>query len=179
MGVDLVHPGLVDDARIGLLRRSARSHVTSTSHQLCLAGLLKSVNTVPLVTQIIGGASILSVMWHLIGYTLVFGPTWGGVIGKFDNILMFGVPYDDCSHHAPTIPAALFGFFEMMFAAISPLLITGAFAERLKYKSFVVFIIGWELFIYYPVAHWIWGDGWLNDKFEVQVNPLSRLNRTH
>ena len=137
-----------------------------------LAGLLKSINTVSLVTQIIGGTSILSVMWHLIGYTLVFGHTYAGVIGSFSNILMLNVPYDDCSRHSPNIPAALFGFFEMMFAAISPLLITGAFAERLCYKAFVLFIIGWELFIYYPVAHWIWGDGWLNKIFEVQVNLL-------
>ena len=134
-----------------------------------LAGLLKSINTVSLVTQIIGGASILSVMWHLIGYTLVFGHTYGGIIGGFNNILMIDVPYTDCSRHSPNIPAALFGFFEMMFAAISPLLITGAFAERLRYKAFVLFIIGWEIFIYYPVAHWIWGDGWLKTIFEVQV----------
>lgn len=121
------------------------------------------------MTQIIGGASILSVMWHVIGYTLVFGSSVGGFIGNLDNILMINVPYDDCSRHSPNIPAALFGFFEMMFAAISPLLITGAFAERLRYKAFVMFIIGWEIFIYYPVAHWIWGDGWLNKYFHVQV----------
>ncbi|CAF3447739.1 unnamed protein product [Rotaria sp. Silwood1] len=81
---------------------------------------------------------------------------------------MIGVPYDSCSRHSPNIPAALFGFFEMMFAAIAPLLITGAFAERLKFKAFTVFIITWELFIYYPVAHWVWGDGWLNSIFQVQ-----------
>ncbi|UJR34854.1 hypothetical protein I4U23_027634 [Adineta vaga] len=107
-------------------------------------------------------------MWHLIGYTLVFGHSVGGVIGGLNNILMLDVPYTDCSRHSPNIPAALFGFFEMMFAAISPLLITGAFAERLRYKAFVLFIIGWELLIYYPVAHWIWGDGWLNKNFGVQ-----------
>ena len=134
-----------------------------------LAGLLKSINTVSLVTQIIGGASILSLMWHLFGYTLVYGPTVGGFIGNFDNILMLNLSYGDCSRHSPNIPAALFGFFEMMFAAISPLLITGAFAERLKYKAFIIFIITWELFIYYPVAHWIWGDGWLGHHFQVQV----------
>ena len=146
---------------------SARRH--SLLSTLTLAGLLRSINTVSLVTQIIGGASILSVMWHLIGYTLVFGHSFKGLIGNFDNILMLAVPYDSCSRHSPNIPAALFGFFEMMFAAISPLLITGAFAERLKFKAFVMFIIGWELFIYYPVAHWIWGDGWLNITFGVQV----------
>ncbi|CAF4688977.1 unnamed protein product, partial [Rotaria sp. Silwood2] len=91
-----------------------------------------------------------------------------GFIGNLDNILMFDVSYDNCSRHSPNIPAGLFGFFEMMFAAISPLLITGAFSERLKYKSFIIFIIGWELFIYYPVAHWIWGDGWLNIIFQVE-----------
>lgn len=114
-------------------------------------------------------------MWHLFGYTLVFGHSVGGFIGNFENILMLGIPYDDCSRHSQTIPAALFGFFQMMFAAISPLLITGAFAERIKYKAFVVFIIGWELLIYYPVAHWIWGEGWLYTHFNVQVTFLSFL----
>ena len=57
-------------------------------------------------------------MWHVIGYTLVFGHTYGGVIGNFGNVFMFGVPYDDCSRHSPNIPAALFGFFEMMLQLI-------------------------------------------------------------
>ena len=171
MGVSLVDLGSFHDASIGLFRRFGVFWESSEHYLfLFLAGLLKSINTVSLVTQIIGGASILSVMWHIIGYTLVFAPTLGGFIGNFDNILMIDVPYDDCSRHSPNIPAALFGFFQMMFAAISPLLITGAFAERLKYKAFVLFIIGWEIFIYYPVAHWIWGDGWLAKIFHVQVS---------
>lgn len=128
------------------------------------------------MTQIIGGASILCVMWHLIGYTLVYGHSLGGVIGNLENVLMLGIAYNDCSRHADTIPAALFGFFQMMFAAISPLLITGAFAERIKYKAFIFFIIGWELFIYYPVAHWIWGEGWLFTYFGAQVTLFSFLS---
>ncbi|CAF1046886.1 unnamed protein product [Rotaria magnacalcarata] len=132
------------------------------------AGLLKITNTVSLVTQIIGGASILSVMWHLFGFTLVFGRTWAGVIGNFDYIFMLGVPYDDCAKQAPHIPAALYAFFQMMFASITPLLMTGAFVERLKFKAFIILIITWEILIYYPVAHWIWGDGWLKTIFEVQ-----------
>lgn len=115
------------------------------------------------------GAFILCIMWHLFGYTLVFAPTLGGVIGNFQHILSFGVPHDACTIHSPHIPAALFSFFEMMFAAIAPLLITGAFIERMKFKAFIFFIIGWEIFVYYPVAHWIWGKGWLRSIFSVQV----------
>lgn len=175
MGFDLIHFGFINDASSRLFRRFVSLIRIESSRFLLLlhleisAGLLKSINTVSLVTQIIGGASILSVMWHLFGFTLVYGHTLGGFIGNFDNILMLNVTYTDCSRHSPNIPAALFGFFEMMFAAISPLLITGAFAERLKYKAFILFIIGWEIFIYYPVAHWIWGEGWLGAKFEAQV----------
>jgi len=127
------------------------------------AGLLRSINTVSLVTQIMSGTAVLAAMWHLIGYTLVFSSTsWGGFIGNFDNVLMLGVDYNTCTEHAPKIPAALFGFFQMMFASITPLLLTGAFAERMRFKCYFVFIILWELLIYYPVAHWIWGHGWLS-----------------
>lgn len=119
-----------------------------------------------------GGASILCIMWQLFGYTMVYAPTFGGFIGNFDHLFMMDVPYYSCSKHAPNIPAALYGFFEMMFAAISPLLITGAFIERLQFKAFILFTILWEIFIYYPVAHWIWGDGWLNSIFGVLVSFL-------
>jgi Amt family ammonium transporter len=65
------------------------------------------------------------------------------------------VGYNDCHSNAPTIPAAAFALFQMMFAAITPLLMTGAYAERVNWRSFFVFTILWEFFVYYPVAHWI------------------------
>ena len=103
------------------------------------AGLLRSVNTVSLVTQIVGGVSVLCLMWNIFGYTFVYGHSWGGMklpfhtsnryllgfIGNMEYIVMVDTPYDSCSRHAPNIPAALFAFFEMMFAAITPLLMTG------------------------------------------------------
>ena len=138
-----------------------------------LAGLLKVTSTVSLVIQIIGGAAILSVMWNLFGFTLVFGRSFLGIIGGFNHILMIDVPYDKCIKQAPHIPAALYAFFQMMFASIAPLLMTGAFAERLKFKAFVLLIITWEIFVYYPVAHWIWGDGWLKTLFGVQVSIIT------
>jgi ammonium transporter, Amt family len=131
--------------------------------------MLKVTDSVSLITQSLSGIFILCIMWHLFGFTLVFAPSLGGVIGNLDHILMLDVPYDACSRHAPHIPAALFGFFQMMFAAIAPILITGAFIERLRFKAFIIFIIGWEIFIYYPVAHWIWGGGWLKTVFGVLV----------
>src|ERR671918_2425725 len=78
-------------------------------------------------------------------------------------IFFNGVPFNDSVDYAPTIPGVTFGSYQMMFAVITPLLITGAFAERMKWSSFFVFIIAWSILIYYPLAHWIWGRGWLAD----------------
>ncbi|XP_004343545.1 ammonium transporter AmtA [Capsaspora owczarzaki ATCC 30864] len=125
------------------------------------AGLLRSKNTLSIITQIFSGIAVLSTMWNVFGYSLTFGTDQGGVIGTFDNALFLDVSFSRCSPHAPTIPAAVFALFQMMFAAITPLLMTGSFAERLKFRSFMLIIILWEIFVYYPVAHWIWGNGWL------------------
>jgi ammonium transporter, Amt family len=71
------------------------------------------------------------------------------------------VPFDSSLNYAPTIPGVLYAKFEMMFAVIIPLLLTGAIAERMKFSAFVLFIAAWSFLIYYPLAHWIWGGGWL------------------
>jgi Amt family ammonium transporter len=126
------------------------------------AGMLRSKNTLSVVVQIFAGNVILSVMWLAFGFALSFGPTVGGLIGAPVHPFWVGVHYDKCGAHAENIPGALFALFQMMFAAITPLLMTGSFAERFKWKCFVVFIILWEFFIYYPVCHWIWGGGFLH-----------------
>jgi Amt family ammonium transporter len=132
------------------------------------AGLLRRKDTLSVLVQIFAGLSLLSVMWILFGYSLTFGPDHGGVIGDFSNGLFIGVGVKDCSKHAPTIPHALFALFQMMFAAISPLLMTGAFAERLKFIPFLIYTILWEILVYYPLAHMLWGGGWLdNETFNV------------
>eukprot|EP01111_Echinosteliopsis_oligospora_P000201 TRINITY_DN1018_c0_g1_i1.p1 TRINITY_DN1018_c0_g1~~TRINITY_DN1018_c0_g1_i1.p1 ORF type:complete len:444 (-),score=107.52 TRINITY_DN1018_c0_g1_i1:17-1348(-) len=125
------------------------------------AGLLRSKNSLSLITQIIGGFITLTVLWDLIGYSLVFSSNSWKFVGDLSNFALIGVAYDQCSKYATNIPAAAHAMFMMMFACITPLLMTGAFAERVKWKSFFVLTIVWEIFVYYPVAHWVWGGGWL------------------
>lgn len=125
------------------------------------AGLIRSKNSLSIVMQTFSGLAILSVLWFIIGFTLVYAPSFGGIIGKLDWFFFNEVPFKTSLSYAPTIPGVTFGTYQMMFAVITPLLITGAFAERLKWSSFIIFIIAWSLLVYYPLAHWVWGRGWL------------------
>eukprot|EP00045_Choanoeca_perplexa_P015424 m.193696 g.193696 ORF g.193696 m.193696 type:complete len:478 (+) comp16983_c0_seq4:75-1508(+) len=127
------------------------------------AGLLREVNTISILSQVFAGCAIMSLMWYFIGFTLVFGESIGGVIGSPATYpLLLNVPHDACLP-GQNIPALAYATFQMMFAAITPLLMTGAFAERLRWNAYVSFIIIWEIIVYYPLAHWIWGDGWLKN----------------
>jgi len=104
--------------------------------------------------------ALISVVWVLWGYTLTFGPDKDGLIGGLDFIGLKGITPDDVM--APYgIPTFAFVAFQMMFAAITPALITGAFAERKRFKAFVVFSLLWSTLVYSPLAHWVWGGGWL------------------
>jgi Amt family ammonium transporter len=127
------------------------------------AGLIRSKNSLSIIMQTFSGLAILSIMWFVIGFTLVFAPSQGGIIGGLDWLFFNNVPINESVDYAPTIPGVTFATYQMMFAVITPLLITGAFAERLKWSAFFVFIIAWSLVVYYPLAHWIWGRGWLAD----------------
>jgi Amt family ammonium transporter len=127
------------------------------------AGLIRSKNSLSIIMQTFSGLAILSVLWFVIGFTLVFAPSQGGIIGGLDWLFFNNVPMNDSVDYAPTIPGVTFASYQMMFAVITPLLITGAFAERLRWSAFFVFIIAWSLVVYYPLAHWIWGRGWLAD----------------
>lgn len=128
------------------------------------AGLLRAKNTTSVLTQVFSGAVLLSFMWHIVGFSLVFGDSLAGIIGSPATYpLMINVDVDTCFKvWAPTVPKRAFAEFQMMFAAIAPLLMTGSFAERIRWSAFVGLIIGFEVFVYYPVAHWIWGGGWLH-----------------
>lgn len=125
------------------------------------AGLLRKKNTVSIFMQIFFGMALLSVMWFTFGFSLSFGPDTGGLVGNLDWAFLKGVPFDDSLHYAPTIPGVLFAKFQMMFAVITPLLLTGAIAERMKFSAFIIFIVAWSALIYYPLVHWMWGGGWL------------------
>jgi ammonium transporter, Amt family len=125
------------------------------------AGLIRGKNSLSVIMQTFSGLAILSTLWFVLGFTLVFSPSQGGFIGGFDWLFYNNVPFNESLDYSPTIPGVTFATYQMMFAVITPLLITGAFAERVKWNAFVVFIVAWSIFIYYPLAHWVWGRGWL------------------
>jgi Amt family ammonium transporter len=108
--------------------------------------------------------ALISVQWVLWGYTLAFGPDAGGlgIVGGLDWLGLEGVGLDPNVAYAPTIPHQLFMMYQGMFAVITPALITGAFAERKRFKAFAIFTLLWATLVYDPVAHWVWGTGgWL------------------
>jgi Amt family ammonium transporter len=103
---------------------------------------------------------IVSLQWVVVGYTLAFGPDMGGVLGGLDHLFLNAVGQEP-SPFAPTIPSLAFMMYQGMFAVITPALISGAFAERMRFGPFVVFTLLWATLVYDPLAHWVWGGGWL------------------
>jgi ammonium transporter, Amt family len=132
---------------------------------LFYGGLVRRKNVLSTIMQSVFCLALVSVTWVLFGFTLAFGPDlngWG-IIGGLDFIGLHGVGKDPLTQYAPTIPGTAYMAFQMMFAVITPALITGAFAERKRFKAFVVFTLLWTLVVYSPIAHWVWGQGgWLN-----------------
>ncbi|MGC7871911.1 ammonium transporter [Desulfosporosinus sp. SYSU MS00001] len=102
---------------------------------------------------------LISLQWILIGYTLAFGPDFHGIIGSLNWLGLNGVGADPNPDYAATIPAIVFMAFQMMFAVITPALISGSFAERMRFPAFIIFSLLWATLIYDPLAHWVWGVG--------------------
>ncbi len=123
-------------------------------------GLVSRKNVLSTIMHSFFILALISVVWVLWGYTLAFGPDKGGLIGGLDFIGLRNIMPGDVMD-AYGIPTLAFVGFQMMFAAITPALITGAFAERKRFKAFVVFSIIWSTLVYAPLAHWVWGGGWL------------------
>src|SRR6266540_750334 len=124
-------------------------------------GLVRRKNVLATIMHSFFILCLISVQWVLWGYTLAFGPDIGGIIGGLDWAALRGVGQDP-GPYAPTVPHEAYMVFQMMFAVITPALITGAFAERKRFKAFVIFTLLWATFVYDPVAHWVWGSGgWL------------------
>ena len=127
------------------------------------AGLLRRSSALSIITQIFLGLSIMNLLWWAFGYSLVFGSDHAGIIGDFRNAFFLGLHNTCNTEYAPTIPSLLYALFQMMFCSITPLLMTGAFAERIRILGFVILITVWEILVYYPVAHSIWNkDGLLH-----------------
>lgn len=131
---------------------------------LFYGGMVRSKNVLATVMQSFFALGLVSVIWALVGYTLAFGPDKGHIIGGLDWAGLRGVGQAPASDYAATIPATVFMIFQAMFAVITPALITGAFAERMKFKAYVIFISLWVILVYSPIAHWVWGvDGWIRN----------------
>jgi len=127
-------------------------------------GLVRRKNLVSTIVQCMAIFAVVSLAWALWGYTMAFGPSvWGGFIGNFQFFGLNGVGTAANTTYSSLIPALLFFAFQLKFAAITPALIIGAFAGRIRFKALLIFILAWVTFIYFPVAHWIWGGGgWLH-----------------
>jgi len=126
-------------------------------------GMIDTKNIISTMLQSFIAMGVISVVWIVVGFSLAFGESMGGYIGNPSTFFMFqhvldGKPWS----LAPTIPLAVFAFFQLKFAIITPALITGTFAERVKFKSYIIFLVLFSLFIYAPLAHWTWHpDGFL------------------
>ena len=127
-------------------------------------GMVRRKNILGTIMQSFILIGVISIEWMLVGYSLAFGPDLGGVIGDLSWFCLSGVgnlPFDG---YAATVPHQAFMIYQMMFAVITPALISGAFAERFKFSTYLVFTLLWALLVYNPVAHWMWGiGGWLRN----------------
>ncbi|MFB3097105.1 MAG: ammonium transporter [Dehalococcoidia bacterium] len=124
-------------------------------------GLVRRKNSTATIMYSFMSIGLVGVVWVLWGYSLAFGPDVGGIIGNLEWFGLRGVSATEPSDYAPTIPHQAFMIFQAMFAIITPALITGAFAERMKFSAYVIFIVVWVTVVYAPLAHWVWGGGWL------------------
>jgi len=129
---------------------------------LFYAGMVRSKNSLGTIMQSFILIAVITLEWILWGYSMAFGPDIGGIIGGLDWLGLHGVGQDPHPVYASTVPHQVFMIYQCMFAVITPALITGAFAERMRFGPFLIFSVLWATFVYNPLAHWIWGQGgWL------------------
>jgi len=138
--------------------------MTAPGVALFYGGMVRSKNALSVILQSFIILCLISVQWVLWGYSLAFGPDVGHIIGSLAWFGLNGVGYDPNPDYAATIPHQAFMLFQMMFAVITPALITGAYADRMKFSAFILFTLLWATFIYDPLAHWVWGvGGWVRN----------------
>jgi ammonium transporter, Amt family len=131
---------------------------------LFYGGMVRKKNVLGTIMQSFVALGVVTIQWVLIGYSLAFGPDIGHVIGGLQWAGLNGVGLEPNPDYAATVPHQAFMVFQMMFAVITPALITGAFAERFKFSTYVVFILAWSTLVYAPLAHWVWGmGGWIHN----------------
>ena len=131
---------------------------------LFYAGMVRRKNVLATILQSFIMVGVIGVLWVVYGYSLAFGKDHWGIIGSLDWIGLRGVGLEPYPDYSATIPHQAFMIYQCMFAIITPALITGAFAERMRFKAFMIFMILWATIVYDPVAHWVWAPGgWLRE----------------
>ena len=130
---------------------------------LFYGGLARSKNAASTIMYSLMSMGVVGVVWVLWGYTLAFGPDLGKLIGDLSYLGLSGVSATEPGPYADNMPHQAFMIFQGMFAIITPALVTGAFAERMKFGSYILFIVLWVTIVYAPVAHWVWGGGWIGE----------------
>ncbi|KZL88367.1 ammonium transporter [Clostridium magnum] len=129
---------------------------------LFYGGMVKSKNVLSTTIHSYAALVVISIQWIFIGYSLAFGPDINGFIGNLDWSFLDNVGLEPNTDYAGTIPHLLFVIFQMMFAVITAAVISGSFAERMRFPAFLIFIILWSTLVYDPIAHWVWSsNGWL------------------
>jgi Amt family ammonium transporter len=131
---------------------------------LFYGGMVRRKNVLGTIMQSFIALGVVSIQWVLIGYSLAFGPDVGHFIGSLQWAGLNGVGLEPNPDYAATVPHQAFMIFQMMFAVVTPALITGAFAERFKFSTYIVFVLAWSTLVYCPLAHWVWGmGGWIHN----------------
>ena len=125
---------------------------------LFYGGLVRSRNVLSVLMQCFAIACVASILWVIVGYTMAFGPDGNSFVGGFSNVMLAAVGKDSLSG---TYPETVFIMFQMTFAIITPALIIGGFAERMRFSAMIIFSAAWLILVYAPVCYWVWGDGWL------------------
>jgi Amt family ammonium transporter len=128
---------------------------------LFYGGLVRTKNVLSILMQCFAIACMASLLWVIVGYTIAFGPDGGAYIGGFSKVMLAGIGKDTLSG---TYPETVFVMFQMTFAVITPALIIGGFAERMRFSSMMLFSAFWLLLVYAPVTYWVWGGGWLMER---------------
>ncbi len=126
-------------------------------------GLVRKKNIVSTIMYSFVSIGLVGIVWVLWGYSLAFGPDIGSFIGNLEWFGLKDVSANEAGPYSDTIPHQAFMIFQAMFAIITPALVTGAFAERMKFGSLCIFIVLWVSIVYAPIAHWVWGGGWLGE----------------
>ncbi|MCY8001969.1 ammonium transporter [Bacillus haynesii] len=129
---------------------------------LFYGGLVRSKNVLSTVMHSLSSIAIVSIIWILFGYSLAFAPG-NPLIGGFDWIGLHGVGFEPNADYSETIPHTLYMMFQLTFAVLTTAIISGSFAERMRFPAFILFSVLWAVFVYSPVAHWVWGGGWLDE----------------